>query len=278
MNRRRNKEGRLASTFAELKGPSDHAVPVLRVVDNSGKTTAVLFGYACHNTTIGEYLICGDYAGYAQSEVERMHPGATAMFFQGCGSDQNPLPRRKCPNFSKVVQYGRELAAAVDQVLSEEMVEREPTLVTKYVEVVLPLQKPPTREELEKCASGIVDDPRRKDIVGWAKKVLKMAGGAGKIPESYPYPVEHWRIGSLKLFALGGETMVGYSVALKERFGDDTVVMGYSNDVMGYIPTPESWDEGGYEVTHSHFVYGIPAPWTHDVADRIMNTAYKLAE
>ena len=277
VNRRRNKEGRLTST-TELRGPNDHAVPVIKVVDECGKTTAILFGYACHNTTVGTYFICGDYAGYAQHEVERMHPGATAMYFQGCGSDQNPLPRRKCPNFSKVVQYGRELAAAVDQVLTEEMVEREPTLVTKYVEVELALQAPPSREEIEKTAKGDVDGPNKGDRVGWAKKVLKMAGASGKLPETYPYPVEYWQIGSLKLFALGGETMSGYSVALKKRFGDDTVVMGYSNDVMSYIPTPEAWDEGGYEVTLAHYVFGLPAPWTHDVTDRILNAAYKLAE
>ena len=32
-------------------GPVDHDVPVLRVSDAQGKLVAVLFGYACHNTT-----------------------------------------------------------------------------------------------------------------------------------------------------------------------------------------------------------------------------------
>ena len=276
VNRRHNKEGMLTST-SEIKGPSDHAVPVLKVVDESGKTFAILFGYACHNTAIDKYLICGDYAGYAQSEVERMHPGATAMFFQGCGSDQNPLPRRKCPNFSKVIQYGRELAAAVDQVLSEEMVEREPTLVTRYEEIELALQKPVSREELEKIAVAGNGDSGRRYIQEWAKMMLKQLDETHRFAETYSYPVEYWQIGSLKLFALGGEVMSGYSVELKKRYGDDTVVMGYSNDVMSYIPTPEAWDEGGYEVTIAHMVFGLPAPWTRDVTDRILNAAYRLA-
>ena len=277
VNRRHNKEKELTST-TELKGPNDHAVPVIKVVDECGKTTAILFGYACHNTTVATYLICGDYAGYAQSEVERMHPGATAMFFQGCGADQGPLPRNGFPNFSKVVQYGRELAAAVDQVLAEEMVEREPTLVTKYEEIEIALQKIPSREELEKTANLVIDDPGRRYINDWARKMIKIVDGGGDIRETYPYPVQYWQIGSLRLFALGGETMSGYSIALKKRFGDDTIVMGYCNDVMSYIPTPEAWDEGGLEVERAHFSYGLPAPWKHDITDRILTAVYRLAE
>ncbi len=77
------------------QGPVDHSVPVLRVTAPSGKVRAVLFGYACHNTTLtGEfYQISGDYAGHAQAEVERSLPGAVALFYELCGGDQNPNPR-----------------------------------------------------------------------------------------------------------------------------------------------------------------------------------------
>ena len=60
-----------------------------------GKLRAVVFGYACHNTTMQFYEWCGDYAGFAQIEVEKKHPGAVALFWTGCGGDANPLPRRK---------------------------------------------------------------------------------------------------------------------------------------------------------------------------------------
>jgi len=56
--------------------PVDHSVPVLRVTDAQGKVAAVLFGYACHNTTTPIYHYNGDYAGYAQIALEASHPGA----------------------------------------------------------------------------------------------------------------------------------------------------------------------------------------------------------
>ena len=51
-------------------GPVDHDVPVLRVTDAEGKPRAVLFGYACHNTNMGDLHFRGDYAGYAQEYLE----------------------------------------------------------------------------------------------------------------------------------------------------------------------------------------------------------------
>ena len=58
-----------------------------------GTLRAVLFGYACHNTTLSFYEWCGDYAGFAQIEIQAKHPGAVALFWMGCGGDANPLPR-----------------------------------------------------------------------------------------------------------------------------------------------------------------------------------------
>ena len=74
----------------------------------------LLFGYACHNTTLGFYEFCGDYAGYAQQFLQEDYPGATAMFVMGCGADQNPYPRR---TVELAQQHGRSLATAVEAAM-----------------------------------------------------------------------------------------------------------------------------------------------------------------
>jgi hypothetical protein len=116
VNRRNNPEGSVPKLIQEnaLKGPSDHSVPVLIVSTPDGALKSVVFGYACHNTTLSFYQWCGDYAGFAQIALERNHPGAVAMFFMGCGADQNPLPRREV---SLAQRYGEMLAAAVEEVV-----------------------------------------------------------------------------------------------------------------------------------------------------------------
>ena len=264
-NRRSNAEATIGAT-TERKGPHDHAVPVLAVEEGDG-LKAVLFGYACHNTVLSTYLFDGDYAGYAQAELERLYPGAVALFVQGAGGDQNPLPRRK---LSLAVQYGKELAAAVEQTLSEGLTPLDATLEMRYRELPLPLDTPEPEAELLQLAEGTDYQAR------WARGML-LSRARGEAPvRTYPYPIQYWRVGAQRLFALGGELVSDYALQLKASYGKDCFVLGYSNDVMSYIPSTLIWDEGGYEGALAHRVYALPARWTRDVQERILDAVQDL--
>jgi len=269
VNRRNNIDSTLTST-TELKGPNDYSVPVLKVTDVSGKIMAVAFGYACHATVLSFYKFSGDYPGFAQIELEKMYPGITAMFFQGAGADQNPLPRRTVP---LALQYGRELAAAVDRILNENMIELDPSISTAYSEVKLTFSTPPTIDELKKI---------EKESTGyqqsWARHQLETLGKNGSLITSYPYPVEVWKLGDQVIMTLGGEPVVEYAIDLKKLFGPGIFVIGYSNDVMGYIPSESILKEGGYEGLSSQMVYGLPAKWNSDTPEKILKEFEKVAE
>lgn len=120
MNRRRDytlpADHPNANKAPNPNGPVDHEVPALRVEAPDGTLMATLFGYACHNTSLGFYNWCGDYAGFAQEYLQEHRPGFTALFLMGCGGDQNPYPRR-----SDVVP------GVTDLELSMHMVARFPT-------------------------------------------------------------------------------------------------------------------------------------------------------
>src|SRR5688572_25580864 len=151
VNRRNNPEGSVPKLIAEyaLKGPVDHSVPVLSVSAANGALLAVVFGYACHNTTLSFQQWCGDYAGFAQIALERNHPGAVAMFFMGCGADQNPLPRREV---FLAQRYGEMLAAAVEDVLLQGPATLAPSLRTAHELVSLDFGDAPSMAELETLA------------------------------------------------------------------------------------------------------------------------------
>ncbi|MDX1983725.1 MAG: neutral/alkaline non-lysosomal ceramidase N-terminal domain-containing protein, partial [Bryobacteraceae bacterium] len=144
---RRVRTAKGVSFGVENSGPVDHDVPVLAVRDGSGKLRAALFGYACHNTTLGgdNYQISGDYAGAAQLELESMQPGAMAMFLMLTGADQNPNPRG---TMAHVEQYGKALATEVNRVLSGVMKPVKPGLRAAYQSVELEFS-PHTREQFE---------------------------------------------------------------------------------------------------------------------------------
>lgn len=269
VNRRNNNEKNLLAQ-TEMKGPNDFSVPVIKVTNKKDKMIAVVFGYACHGTVLSGYEWGGDYMGFAQTELEKMYKGATALFIQGAAGDQNPLPRR---SVALAKQYGKELASAVERVLSEEMKLLSPELSFAYNEVELQLENPPTEVELTRMTNELTGYELR-----WADRLLRMMKSGKSIETDYPYPLQIWKLGEQFIFTLGGEPVIGYAFNLKRLFGKDIFVLGYSNDVMAYIPTVTILNEGGYEGETSQRAYGLPGKWKPDVEKRVLQGMVSLSE
>jgi hypothetical protein len=274
VNRRTNKEAEVPQLKADNKilGPSDHDVPVLAVHNEQGELRAVLFGYACHATVLNGYDWCADWPGYAQLEIEKRHPGCLALFWAGCGADQNPLPRRKV---ELAEDYGRQTADAVDAALKDDLKTLKGTLSTTYREVAVPLGTLPTKDELETSATG-------KDKFQAARAQMLLADlAAGKpLRSEYPYPIATWKFGGdVQWVILGGEVVVDYALRLKsELHGKQTWVAGYANDVMAYIPSRRVLIEGGYEGGGAMVYYGLPTIWAPDVEEIIVREVLRQAK
>lgn len=242
VNRRTNIQYKL-HLQSQFNGPNDYAVPVIKVEKASGDLLALLFGYACHASMLRDYKISGDYPAFARMELEKLYPGAMPVFFQGAGGNQIGHPRN---TVEATRQAGKSLAAAVESVVSEPMKELTASLTTSYSEI------------------NLESDP-----------VLQKSGGNESVVQSYPYPVQVWKIGDLPVITLGGEPVVEFAIKLKLLFGEDAFVFGYSNDVMAYISTSLILNEGGYEGSSSPF-RGVK--WALNIEDMIIQEALRLAK
>lgn len=253
-------------------GPVDHDVPVLFVTTPEGTPRAIVFGYACHCTTMGGnfYKICSEYAGYAQTFLEQVYPDATALFVTGCGGDANPHPRG---TLAMARQHGLELAGGVTGAISNRLKPVVGPLHTALEYVDVPLAEPPPREEWERRLKDGNVYIRRN-----AKRQLAVLDREGKIPATYPYPVQTIQLGRrVTLIALAGEVVVDYSIRLKRELGRGrTWVAGYANDVFAYIPTARLLYEGGYEADYSMIYYGMPGPWDKRIEGIIVDAAHRL--
>ena len=266
---RRNNNARDLHLASDLNGPNDFSVPVLVAIGEDSSLHATVFGYACHPTVLNSYEWSGDYPGFAQIELERSFPEMTALFFQGCGADQNPLPRR---SRSLAEQYGKELAASVTRCLHEGGRDLEASLRTGYAEIELGLNAVPDTATL----AEIIENGSSYQV-RWAQRMLKEVTAGKDIPKSYRYPIQIWKMGSQLLCVMGGEVVVDYAIHLKRLFGEETFVMGYANDVMAYIPTVHILCEGGYEGVSSQMVYGLPSTWQADIEQNILHGFLQLA-
>ena len=275
VNRRNNPEPSVPERRAAgtLVGPFDHDVPVLTARTSADhRLLAIVFGYACHATVLDGYDWCGDYPGFAQDELEAAFPGTTAMFWAGCGGDQNPIPRRQV---ELVKQYGQELAEAVQSVVAAEVQPLAGQLSMQYAEIPLALDALPTAAQLAEEAQS-----NNRHVAARARILLsKLESGTG-LDQDYPYPVGRWDLGgSVEFIFLGGETVVDYALRIKsELHGPRTWVAGYTNDVMAYIPSRRVLGEGGYEGGGAMIYYGLPTVWSPEVEQTIVAEVRRQAK
>jgi hypothetical protein len=273
VNRRDNREADVPMLLEKglpLKGVVDHAVPVMTVSGADKKPIAIVFGYACHPTTLSFTKWCGDYPGFAQIALEKSHPGALAMFINTCGGDQNPLPRRKVELCEK---YGHMLSDAVEEALKKPMKPVLPSLRTAFGYVDLPYEQVITRTELQ-AATKDQNAIRKR----WAERLLKRLNAGDKFAPAYPYPLHAWRLGNeMLVIGMGAETIVDYALRFKAKYGPGTWVSGYTDDMISYIPSRRVWLEGGYEGGPNLYEYGRPAlRWAGDIEERIADSVHKL--
>ncbi len=265
--------------FPNPDAPVDQEVPVLQIhsLEDKKPLIGVMFGYACHATTMGTMEMHGDWPGFAQTFFEEDNPGTVALFLNGASGDQNPYPRR----FVRFLErHGRSMATAIEAALQTAPTPIRGPLRSAIAWPEIKYQAPPTREEL-------VERSKSKNSwdASYGKFLLDTLDEKGSLPKSYPIPVQVVRFGdSLTLAAIGGEVVVDYALRLKKELGEKTNgapvwFSGYSNEVPTYIPSRRVLEEGGYEgggamrYTRSN---PHPAPWETAIEEILVGKAHAL--
>ena len=241
----------------------------------------MLFGYACHCTTLDFYKFCGDYAGFAQEYIEQEHPGAAAMFIAGCGGDQNPYPRRGPRTLEYCMEHGRALANGVETALAPRPRPVAGPIRATLDTVTLEFAEPPSPEQLKEQAKSANKYERRH-----AETLLKELEQTGKIGTTYPYLVQVIQFGDdLTMIALAGEVVVDYSLRLKAELarsssdgqaGPPVWVAAYCNDVFGYLPSLRVLQEGGYEAGDMMVYTPLPGPFAPSVEKLVVDKVHQL--
>lgn len=271
VNRRRSR----GPESRALGGQVDQDVPVI-TVKAGNDLKAIVFGYSCHTTALGGLSINGDYAGFAQLELEKSFPGSVAMFVQNCGGDANPLPRIRGKDVEATElasMYGKVLAEAVRQVIANKMPPLNGPIRAAMGETELSLQPGIPLEELKQRLPNLSGMPKRE-----FEHFIRQYETLGSPPDRVKYPVQVWRIGTdFQFIALTGETVVDYSLKFKAAYGWNTTwVCGYNNDLTSYVPSLRVLKEGGYEGVTGMFEYGHRAPYTETVEELITSKVGEL--
>ena len=248
--------------------PYDPTVHTMCVEWEDGRSV-VLFSHAAHPVILGapNLHFSADYCGVACRTIEDAMEQTSAMFLQGCCGNINA--DLGDGSFAQVESVGQSLgAAALETVKAAAPV--EVGSVDAIDEVVqLPLQAPPSLAEadrqVEKFEAELGEVDAEADgvrlriaqgMLDWAARVRARAAH-GERGRDQPLTVQAVRIGDTAWCGLEAETFIeiGQEIKARSPFGR-TVCLGYTNGCIGYLPTAESYPEGGYEVSEAIKYYG----------------------
>ncbi|MCC6509531.1 MAG: neutral/alkaline non-lysosomal ceramidase N-terminal domain-containing protein, partial [Pirellulaceae bacterium] len=178
-----------AKNRRDKNGPFDHDLPMLVVRDLQSQVRAIYVSYACHCVTLSEPRIGGDWAGFAQVQIEKRYPKAIALTSVGCAGDQNPSTGVVNDRADLAQAQGEEIAVEVDRLLSTTLRPVSGPLTIAQQELQLPLDTLPTRADFERLA-------QENTPTGFHARVqLAKLDRGEKLREQISYPVQSWAFG-----------------------------------------------------------------------------------
>lgn len=200
-------------------GPIDHRIRSLKFTSLTGENIATLIHAVCHPV----HEMCSDYVspdfpGEACITFEEKNPNGICVFFNGACGDINP------PTVSEGVRatqkHGKAIVKEVEKMKWDEVKSAPMSMQTSALSFRI-------REN-----SGINSD----------------ADGI--------YRINTLIIGDIAMVFLSGEnfTDTAYAIENGSPF-KTTIVIGYAENYVGYIPPRRVFEEGGYEVGPGKWSY-----------------------
>lgn len=145
-------------------------------------------------------------------------------------------------------------------------------ITARAADLSLPLTPFPARAEAEAerdSWAARLDAARQAGGAGWQTGPLERflhwanlrldAATSGPNPLGVAFPLQELSIGPLVFCAVPFELMSETGLVLREALGQNTFVLGFSNGLVSYLPTPEVSREGGMEARLGYKAYLVPS-------------------
>ena len=270
-NRRLMRPNRQIQLAANYQGVADDQANVLGEINRSSDPIAFILNYPCHGVVLCEdnLLYSRDWPGFAMDELERAAPRGISIFLQGATGNIDPRSRG---GFAVAEENGRAMGRAAFDAISHAPTITNPRIASRTIALKLNLKSLDdalaTARDCAAQTDASLSNHRGGD--GYQLKRLRdhhtQSLAALAALESLQEQNRRDRrvditrrelstsmtivtIGDIALIGIPGELFVEFGLTLKQNpHFAHTFVVGYCNDLIGYIPTRAAYDEGGYEI------------------------------
>jgi hypothetical protein len=274
-------------------GFSDKEVLVVKLNDSAGATIATIVNYACHPTIMGptNRLITPDYPGRTRQVVEAA-VGGNCVFLLGAAGDQGPVQgfvddikvyRRLgetlgheaakvalqldvvpiSTGLNHIVESGGSLGYYDDEFSATPAL----PFIYRAIDIAVPLRDDiPTVDKARENASAAheaLKAARERNDEQATREAIVRARRADlrlRLAEDFENRTD---VGVRTHFICFGDVaLVASNIEPFAEIGDHvkknspypfTLVSGYTNGRLAYMPTAEEWARGGHEIVNSPF-------------------------
>jgi hypothetical protein len=271
---------RLAGVGGQRSGPHPRRtvpVDVLSFDAPDGRLVGLLVVAPIHPTVLSadNLLVSADLTGSVRRELAARFDGVWVVVATGAAGDVSTRPHRREQTPGECDRLGSLVADAVVRAL------RRPARITvdaahvdvRSARLTLPA-KPAASPDLVQRLAARLDLVRRRGDPA-ATRTAFTALQAAQLAHTEPpptaepvCPVSVARIGELCLVAIGAEPYLDLVAQLERRLRRPTVLVGYTNGYLGYLPTHAAYQRLDYEVLRSPVAAGR--------AERVLDLATSL--
>ena len=249
--------------YPDYDGVKDDELHLVNFIDESGKSVAILWNYACHPVGFPQRNeISAEFPGLIRTELRDQfsmsHLPVTFMigFAGNIKPDITAVTHTrlldklryilqlgpkysKFPSVATYLQWVQKLSAEVKQAISN-------TTKTEHIELSATQQNIPLDE--------VIGDDASKTI-----KLKKLVLG-----------------NQLQIVGLSAEVFAEYKKILQPLCAANTMYAGCLADTRLYLPADKNIPEGGYEVVHFQQRFGIRGHFKKGLNEKIKSAVSKL--
>jgi hypothetical protein len=217
----------------------DNELTVTRIDDADGKPFVAFVNWTAHPTYMNEHVmvVCADWPGYLQRELEAHIPGVTCMYTNGAQGDISPRGSDGPSPFAKAEDYGRKLGIKVFELYSKIEPVENAQLNFSMTTLKLPERTaPPALLDSAGPEYGLT----KENIAELVDRMSPKTSYLGIL-----------RIGDLVGIGIPGEMTSSLGVQIKQAVAasgvSHPIIVGLCNEWISYILPPEEYTQGGYE-------------------------------
>jgi hypothetical protein len=227
------------------------------VFTREGRRPLLWYQFSAHPVCYTDAQSGPDWPGLV-SESLRSSDGVAPSYLQGHCGDVNP--GSGTPWLGDPRKTSEAIAAALRRTMAS--ARPVPVDLVRHVagEFPVPLDLAKERELLEKyradpaaCTKGEWVD------AGFAKAWSEVAAAWDPTRTVYRTPMSALRLGDVALLFHSGELYGAYGLAIRRDSPFvDTILVGYADDLIGYVPDPKAYEAGEYAATVVPKIMDLP--------------------